>query len=111
VYFGLFGLNIVAVTWAGMWFGLTTTQQSHAATKTVLLVLILPFLSFFGLRWFGAICFIVIPVFWIMWCSGRLKTRFRAAAAQRYFEPVVGSRWFSAADSPPAPPIIAAPAQ
>ena len=106
-YFVLFLLDMAAVTWAGMWFGLSAKKENQAITRTILLVLILPFASFF-LCWFGLVFFVGIPIFWIGWCSSKLRTEFRAIAAQRYAPPKSGA---AGMNNRPAPPFTLFPAQ
>jgi hypothetical protein len=107
MYFVLFLLDIVAVTWAGMWFGLTAKNETQAITRTILRVLILPYASFI-FCWFGMVLFIGIPIFWIGWCSSKLRTEFRAIAAQRYAPPQASA---AGTQNQPAPPVMSYPTQ
>lgn len=107
MYLVLFLLDIVAVAWAGMWFGLSAKKETQAITRTILLVLILPYASL-AFCWFGMVFFVGIPIFWIGWCSSKLRTEFRNIAAQRYAPPkTVGS----AVINPSAPPVVSYPTQ
>jgi hypothetical protein len=107
VYVGLFLLDLGAVAWAGMWFGLTAKKEMQAVTKTMLLVLVLPYASFL-FCWFGIIIFIGVPIFWMSLCSSKLRAEFRTIAAQRYAPPATGSGWppAGANDNRPTPPGI-----
>jgi ABC-type transport system involved in multi-copper enzyme maturation permease subunit len=106
IFLGLFVLDLVAVTWAGMWFGLTAKKESQALTKTVLLVLLLPYAGCIGI-WFGIIIYIGVPIFWISWCGSKLKTEFCTIATQRYTPPSGSTGWSPAPAVPPLPPVIA----
>ena len=106
IFFGLFLLDLVAVTWAGMWFGLTAKKESQALTKTVLLVLLLPYASCIGI-WFGIILYIGVPIFWISWCGSKLKAEFRTIATQRFNAPTGAAAWQPAPTLPSTPPVIA----
>ncbi|HZQ47272.1 MAG TPA: hypothetical protein VFC07_09700, partial [Verrucomicrobiae bacterium] len=87
-----FFLDLLAVTWAGMWFGLSSRKEGQAAAKTILLVLVLP-LCFLVLSCFGVPFFIGIPVFWIVWANRKLYAELRSLAAQRYTISQSGSGW------------------
>ena len=106
LYFALSFLDIVAVTWAGMWFGLSAKNESRALTKTLLVVLVLP-CAFLALYPIGLIFFIGIPIFWIIRCKTKLKTEFRTIATQRYTPPSGSAGWSPAPAVPPIPPVIA----
>ena len=90
---------MVAVTWAGMWFGLSSKKEGQAATKTILLVLVLPLCSLF-FSCFGAPFFIGIPIFWIVWANRKLYAELRSLAAQRYTVSQADSGWLPIAGSP-----------
>jgi hypothetical protein len=94
-----FILDMVAVTWAGMWFGLSSKKEGQAATKTILLVLVLPMCSLL-LSCFGAPFFIGIPIFWIIWANRKLYAELRTLAAQRYNVSQADSGWLPIAGSP-----------
>ena len=103
-YLAVFALDVVAVTWAGMWFGLTAKKESQALTKTILLVLILPLCGFI-LSCFGLVFYILVPFFWISWARGRLETRMRELAGQRYSLPPVSWQF----PTPPRGPMASKP--
>jgi hypothetical protein len=99
-YIGLVVLDIFAVIWAGMWYGLSAKKEGQAAIKTILCVLILPpccmLLACYGLP------FVVgIPIFWISWGSQNLRTEFRRLAGQRFAPVPPGTGW-----SAVPPPIL-----
>lgn len=110
IYFVVLILDLLAVMWAGMWFGLTAKTETKAVTKTILLVLVLPYASFF-FCYLGVIFIIGIPIFWIAWCSSKLRAEFRTLAAQRYAPPKSVSNWPPPATNLPTPPVIAYPSQ
>jgi ABC-type transport system involved in multi-copper enzyme maturation permease subunit len=83
VYFLLFLLDALAVTWTGMWFGLSCKKESEAAVKTIFFVLVLPLVLLFF--WpVGPVLMFIIPLFWIVWSRSRLLKVFRAVAVTRH---------------------------
>ena len=40
IYLGLFTLDIFALTWTGMWFGLTSKNETRAITNTIALIML-----------------------------------------------------------------------
>jgi fructose-specific phosphotransferase system IIC component len=105
-YLAVFVLDMFAVTWGGMWFGLSSKKESQAATKTILIVLLAPLLaSMFSCL--GLPVIIGWPIFWIAWARSELRAKFRELAAQRYFGKAAGSGWLPAgmtAAGAPGPP-------
>jgi hypothetical protein len=94
-----FFLDMVAVTWAGMWFGLSSIKENQAAVRTIFFVLIIPL--FFAPLWcFGAPFFIGIPIFWIIYANRKLHAELRLVAAQRYTPARADSGWLPIAGSP-----------
>lgn len=94
-----FVLDLVAVMWAGMWFGLSSKRENQAAFKTIFFVLVIPL--FFMLFWcFGAPFFIGIPIFWIVWANRKLYSELRTLAAQRYSINQADSGWLPIAGRP-----------
>jgi ABC-type transport system involved in multi-copper enzyme maturation permease subunit len=106
LYLALSFLDVVAVTWAGMWFGLSARNESRALTKTLLFVLVLP-CAFLVLYPVGLLFFVAMPAFWISWCSSKLKAEFRTIAAQRYIPPSQSAGWSLAPTAPPVQQINA----
>ena len=94
-----FFLDMVAVSWAGMWFGLSSKKEGQAATKTILLVLVLPVSSLL-FSCIGIPFFIGIPIFWIVWANRKLYAELRNLAAQRYSVSQADSGWLPTAGSP-----------
>jgi hypothetical protein len=83
-YLAVFVVDALAVAWAGMWFGLSSRKESQAVTKTILYVLIAPYLSLLFVFCFCpaiAVCSFG-SVFWIIWATNRLQSRFREMATQ-----------------------------
>jgi len=91
--------NLAALSWFGMWMGLTTRKPVFAVLKTLCFVVILPWIALwfvqifvlFRLRSFGGIWFYTIlntalfigkDAFFIVWARRRLLTRFRRTVAQ-----------------------------
>ncbi len=103
VYLVIFALDMAAVIWAGMWFGLTCKKESQAATRTILWVLITPIGCM--LFWcFGLLPFIGWPIFWIIWARGKLQSGLRAMAAQRYTFSAPNTHWLPGMASLGMPP-------
>jgi len=80
VWLALFVLDVHALAYAGLWFGLTTSRVERAMAKTAFAVLLLPVLTLLvPLLGFAGV--VGWPVFWIYWCSAKLRNRFREEAA------------------------------
>ncbi len=92
VYLALFVLDIFAVIWAGMWFGLSSKRESQAVTKTILIALVLPMVS--GIFLCYGFPFVTgIPIFLIVWGGQKLRREFRNLAAQTYRPLQQDSNW------------------
>jgi len=104
-YLVMFALDVAAVIWAGMWFGLTCKKESQAATRTILWVLVAPIGCM--LFWcFGFLPFIGWPIFWILWARGKLQSRLREMAAQQYTFSGPSTHWLpgmATLNMPPPP--------
>ena len=99
LYLTVFILDVVAVTWAGMWFGLSSRKESQAALKTILFVLVAPLFALI-LSCFGIVFIIGSQIFWILGPRTRLRAEFRNFAAQPCaFEPA-GSGWLPGGSQP-----------
>jgi ABC-type Na+ efflux pump permease subunit len=108
VYLVIFALDMAAVIWAGMWFGLTCKKESQAATRTILLVLIAPIGCL--LFWcFGLPLFFSWPLFWIMWARGKLHSGLRKMAAQQHGFSAPNTHWLPGTASLSAPPPLPPP--
>jgi len=83
IYFAFFACDIGAVVWTGMWFGLTSKKESQAITKTIVYVLIAPFLALPICGCAGIAVFSLGSIFWMVWAKNRLETDFRAYATGR----------------------------
>jgi len=103
-------VDLVALGWMGMWTGLNARLPSHAASPTVLTILVVPWvillttqtsiailktawmteLKFwhFLLAWFGI--GLAIDLFAILWSRRRLNREFRIVATQRFQPPKRG---------------------
>ncbi|MDB6121485.1 MAG: hypothetical protein JWQ71_478, partial [Pedosphaera sp.] len=105
LYLSIFLLDVATLTWTGMWFGLSSKNETTAIVKTILYVLVLPFMgSFFC--WFGILFFIGWPIFWIVWSTQKLRAEFRTLAAHRYLFKPQESRWLPLPGNPASPPPI-----
>jgi hypothetical protein len=83
VWLILFILQLYAVGYAGLWFGLTQPRPGQAAARTVLLVIVLPWVSMI-VPVLGCVGIFGWPIFWQVWASRRLDQRFRAVVAGQF---------------------------
>jgi ABC-type transport system involved in multi-copper enzyme maturation permease subunit len=89
LYFGLLSLDLMAVTWVGMWFGLSSKNESQAILRTVAVVLLVPCCAFFC---FCFLWMLAVPLFYIwpllcyLWAKQCLRERFRALATAGFGE-------------------------
>jgi ABC-type transport system involved in multi-copper enzyme maturation permease subunit len=92
-YLGMFLLDLWAVTWAGMWFGLSSRNETQATFKTILYVLVLP--CFMGILYcFGIPLFIASSVIWALWARQKVQMEFRTLAGQRFDPNPPASGWW-----------------
>src|SRR5262249_18628535 len=90
-------VDIYAVGWVGMWFGLKSNRPGQAVFKTFAFFFLFPQLLFevvpwalfsplsFGFAWLiQPLLMIGKDLAFVAWARTRLETRFRAAAAERY---------------------------
>jgi ABC-type Na+ efflux pump permease subunit len=108
VYLAIFALDMAAVIWAGMWFGLSSKKENQAATRTILWVLIAP-LGCLIFSCFGLLPFIGWPIFWIVWARGKLQTGLREMAAQQYGFSAPNTHWLPGMASMGMPPPLPRP--
>lgn len=102
---GVFGLDIMAVTWVGMWFGLSAKNETQAVFKTVLYVLIIPL--FFGIFYcFGIPFLIAWPIVCTVLAREKLRSQFRRLATQRFSGTQEAPGWWPFQTSVPARPRI-----
>lgn len=87
-----FALDVTAVTWTGMWFGLTSKKEGHAVAKTIVFVLLVPMFSLF-LLCFGIPILFAVPVFWIIWSHQKLHAELRNIATHRNAAGPADSGW------------------
>jgi hypothetical protein len=85
-YIALFALDMVALAWTGMSLGLSSKKESHAVTKTILLLLVLPMCSMIFFC-YGYIFIIAIPLICIANHRVKMKHEFRKVAGQPYTGP------------------------
>ncbi|EEF60199.1 ABC transporter permease subunit [Pedosphaera parvula] len=82
-YLAIFTLDIFALCWSGMWFGLSSKNETTAILKTIGFILLLPLISV--MFWcFGVVFFVGWPIFWIIYSSQKLRSEFRNLATHRY---------------------------
>jgi ABC-type Na+ efflux pump permease subunit len=109
LYLGMFILDIVTLAWTGMWFGLSSKNETTAIVKTILYILVLPVVAI-PFWCFGIVFYIGWPIFWIIWSTQKLRSEFRNLAAQRYIFKPQESRWLpfisNQPSRPPVPPLI-----
>ncbi|MDB6020282.1 MAG: hypothetical protein JWQ04_139 [Pedosphaera sp.] len=77
-----FLVDLQAVAWAGMWFGLCSRNESRATFKTVFFVILLPYLLLI-LYCLGGAAFVAWPVVSLVWSRLKLQEHFRSLAGQR----------------------------
>jgi len=81
---GWFVLDMFAVSRVGMWFGLTSAKPTHALTKTVLYVLVLPLLVAPCCSIVSGGLMLAKSVIFLTWAQNKLDHEFRAAATRRF---------------------------
>jgi hypothetical protein len=89
---GIFGLDIMAVTWVGMWFGLASKNETQAVFKTILYVLVMP-LFFLLFSCFSIPFLIAWPIVCTVLAREKLRSQFRRLATTR-FSAVTDSGWW-----------------
>ena len=75
----LFVIDLHALAYTGLWFGLTNARVDRAIAKTVFGVMLLPLLTLI-VPVAGFIGILAWPLFWINWASRRLNRRLREEA-------------------------------
>jgi hypothetical protein len=89
---GIFGLDVMAVTWVGMWFGLASKNETQAVFKTILYVLVIPL--FFIIFYCFSIPFLIAwPIVCTVLAREKLRSQFRRLATTRY-SAVQDSGWW-----------------
>ena len=92
-WFILFILDLHALAYAGLWFGLTNARVNRAIGKTVFAVMLLPWITLV-IPFAGVIGVLAWPIFWIYWASGKLAKRFREEAAIQHAAGADDSGWW-----------------
>jgi hypothetical protein len=83
LYLASFACDVAAVLWVGMWYGLTAKKESQAITKTIVYVLVAPYLAL-PVCWCSGIPVLFFSsVVWMLWAKSRLQTDFRQYATGR----------------------------
>lgn len=96
---GWFLLDLLAVSRVGMWFSLTSAKPTHALTRTILFVVILPALLLPCISVMGPGLMVAKSVIFLTWAQTKLDHDFRAAATRRFDVPR-SPRWSGAAPPP-----------
>jgi hypothetical protein len=81
IHFGLFMLDAAAISRVGLWLGLTQRRPGQAVAKTIVYVLVLPWVTLI-VPIIGCFGIVLWPAFWIHWASQRLNERFRLEVTQ-----------------------------
>lgn len=96
-----FIFDLLAMTWVGMWMGLSQPKLIQAYGRTVLLVVIIPMLVF-------CLPNILFDLLWIAWARRKLEHSFRDAAFEKYEPQRSGLGTLARApESLALPPVIA----
>ncbi len=82
IFIIFFLLEIQAVAWVGMWFGLCSKNESRAMFKTIFYVILLPY-ALLVLYCVGAGFFFAWPVASLAWARLNLQEHFRSLAGHR----------------------------
>ncbi|MBI3882475.1 MAG: ABC transporter permease subunit [Verrucomicrobia bacterium] len=90
---GLFVLDFYAISYAGLWFGLTEPRPGQAAARTLLWTMVAPWVTMI-VPLFGCFGLLIWPVFWIAWASIRLDRRFREEVATPLAARGSGTGWW-----------------
>jgi ABC-type Na+ efflux pump permease subunit len=77
-----FFLELQAVAWVGMWFGLCSKNESRAVFKTIFYIILLPH-ALLVLYSLGAILFFAWPILGLAWARLNLQEHFRGLAGHR----------------------------
>jgi hypothetical protein len=87
-----FLLDMHALAYMGLWFGLTNARLDRAIAKTVFTVLVLPWITLV-VPFVGCLGLIGWPIFWINWASRRLNRRLREETATLFSVEAERSGW------------------
>jgi ABC-type Na+ efflux pump permease subunit len=91
-WFVLFILDLHALAYAGLWFGLTNARVDRAISKAVFTVLLLPWITL-AVPILGCFGMIGWPIFWMNWASKRLNNRLREEAGTLFSADAEKSGW------------------
>lgn len=83
VWFTIFLLDLNALAYAGLWFGLTEPQLPQAVSKTVFRILILPWITLI-VPIAGVLGLLIWPWIWLAWAEKRLKKDFYQEAGNPF---------------------------
>ena len=96
--FVLLALDLNAITYAGLWYGLTVPHSAKAVARTVWHILILPWIVAVPLC---LLCGLLVPFWFVIWDLSsigafrrRLEQQFRQIIAQPYAEEHQTTRWW-----------------
>jgi hypothetical protein len=93
VWFVFFLIDMFALAYTGLWFGLTEQRPGIAAAKTVVYVLVIPWVTMI-VPFIGCLGMIGWPVFWMVWSSRRLNHRFRNEVGSQFAAEAPRSGWW-----------------
>lgn len=80
-WFLFFLLDLNALSYTALWFGLTEAQTPRALTKTLFRIIVLPWLTLL-IPLVGLLGLIIWPWAWMAWASGKLKTQLKEQAGK-----------------------------
>lgn len=81
IWLVFFFLDLAALSYMGVWHGLTEPHIHQAIAKTVFRVLVLPWLTLV-IPVLGMLGIFGWPIFWTVWGGGRLRKQFHDAASR-----------------------------
>lgn len=91
LWFTVFLLDLNALAYAGLWFGLTESHLPQAVSKTVFRILILPWITAI-VPILGALGILLWPWIWMAWAEKNLRKHFHREAANPFSTDIGKSR-------------------
>ncbi len=80
-WFLLFQLDMNALCYTGLWFGLAEAQTPRAVTKTLFRIMVLPWLTLL-IPLLGFLGLLIWPWAWMAWSSKKLNTQLKEQAGK-----------------------------
>ena len=80
-WFLLFQLDLNALCYTGLWFGLTEAQTPRAVTKTLFRIMVLPWLTLL-IPLLGFLGLLIWPWVWMEWSAKKLKLQLKEQAGK-----------------------------